>query len=124
MYEIDFQSVFDSLQPVLPATWNKVVFYAGYTAGSYSMKYYVDLGNGQFMDCFNLPGANKGQIVKAFLSINRALSSNRKSLNGNNVWTVFTMIVDAHGNMKTEFDYTDMSENTIAYEKAWKKKYL
>lgn len=34
------------------------------------------------------------------------------------------MIVDENGNMQTEFDYTDISENAIAYEHEWKKKYL
>lgn len=35
-----------------------------------------------------------------------------------------TMIVDADGNMKTEFDYSDISEDSIGYEQNWRKKYI
>ena len=35
-----------------------------------------------------------------------------------------TMIVDAEGNMKTAFDYTDLSHGNYQYKKEWKKKYL
>lgn len=35
-----------------------------------------------------------------------------------------TMIVTSDGNLKVEFDYTDISENSIEYEQKWKKKYI
>lgn len=35
-----------------------------------------------------------------------------------------TMIIDGNGNMKTDFDYTDLSRGNYQYKKAWKKKYL
>ena len=34
------------------------------------------------------------------------------------------MLVDADGNMHTDFDYTDLSSGTYQFKKAWKKKYL
>lgn len=34
------------------------------------------------------------------------------------------MTVESDGRMKTEFDYGDHSEDLIAYEAEWKKKYL
>jgi hypothetical protein len=58
------------------------------------------------------------------MDINKVLSAERKTLDDKNKWTVMTMIVDADGNMKTEFDYTDISENAIAYERNWKEKYI
>ena len=34
------------------------------------------------------------------------------------------MIVDKSGKMRTEFDYADISEISIAHEQEWKKRYL
>ena len=45
-------------------------------------------------------------------------------LDKNNKWSVMTMFVSSDGNMKTEFDYSDISENAIAYEQKWKEKYI
>ena len=32
--------------------------------------------------------------------------------------------IDSEGNMKTAFDYTDLSRGNYQYKKAWKKKYI
>ncbi len=119
-----FQEVFDELQEVLPDKWKKVIFFAAYTSGSYSMKFYCDCGDGQYVDCFGIPEIEKAQLTKLFIRIDKILSAERKELEGADRWTVFTMNVDAKGLMKTEFDYVDLSENMIAYEQEWKKKYL
>jgi len=124
MNESIFQSVFDELQDFLPENWKKIILYAGYAGDSYSMKFYTDCGEGVFMDCFSQKGANKAQLIKLFMKIDRILSSERKKLGADNRWSVLTMIVDEGGSMKTEFDYTDISENMIAYEQEWKKRYL
>ena len=34
------------------------------------------------------------------------------------------MIIDSNGSFKTDFDYNDISDNSISYEKDWKKRYL
>lgn len=124
MNEKIFQSIFDKLQDVLPASWNKVIFYAGYTSGSYNMKYYTDCGDGQYIDCFSQPKVSMPCLIKLFSSIDKELSAERKMLEEKKKWTVFTMIVDSQGNMKTYFDYADIEKNTIEYEREWKKKYL
>ncbi len=123
MNQINFQSIFDKLQDVLPPAWDEVIFYAAYTAGSYSMKYYVK-NDTEIVECFNQTDANKMQIVKVFMSIDNELTPVRKNLAPNEVWSVMTMIVDRSGNMKTHFDYADISENVIEYTRAWEKKYL
>ena len=124
MSEEIFQRVFDLIQPVLPNEWEKMVLFVGYTAGSYTMKFYTSDKKGVFTDCFSQKEANKTQLIKTFMSINKTLSASRKELADKDRWTVMTMIVSAEGKMKAEFDYTDISENLIAYEQAWKEKYL
>lgn len=119
-----FQTIFDMIQPMLPSSWNKMALYVGYTAGSYSMKFYTADAKGVYIDCFSIKGANKAALIKLFMSIDKVLAPERNSLEANSKWSVMTMIVDSKGGMKTEFDYTDISENAIAYEQSWKEKYL
>ena len=123
MNDVNFQSIFDKLQEVLPSSWDEVVFYASYTAGSYSMKYYIKNGT-EIIDCFNQPGANKMQLIKVFMAIDKELTPLRKSLAPTEIWSVMTMIVDGSGNMKTHFDYADIDENVIEYTRAWEQQYL
>lgn len=119
-----FQSVFDIISPVLPEGWKKMILYAEYTAGSYSMKFYTSDSKDAYTDCFEQKGANKARLIKIFMDIDKVLSAERKTLDDKNKWSVMTMIVNADGEMKTEFDYIDIGENTIAYEQDWKVKYI
>lgn len=123
MNEINFQRVFDKLQEVLPSSWEEVVFYASYTSGSYSMKYYIKNG-AETIDCFNQPGVSKMQLVKVFMDIDKELAPVRKSLAPTELWNVMTMIVDGDGNMKTHFDYANISENVIEHTRSWEQQYL
>ena len=58
------------------------------------------------------------------MNIDKVVGPERKKLDEKNKWSVLTMSVTNDGNMKTEFDYTDISENAIAYEQKWKEKYI
>ncbi|GMO02926.1 hypothetical protein LSA36186_11750 [Lachnoanaerobaculum sp. JCM 36186] len=118
-----FQEVFDILQSVLPTKWERVCFFAGYTEGSYTMKYYTYY-NGMYVDCFSQEEISRTQLIKLFMSIDKLLSPERKKLDEEHRWTVMTMIVGADGSMKSEFDYKDISEIAIQYEREWESKYL
>ena len=124
MNELNYQAIFDVLQDVLPSVWEKVVFYAEYTEGSYSMKYFVNINGGSFVDCYQLKEFSKAQIIKAFMNIDRMIRPIRSRMEKEKRWNVLTLIVDASGKFRTEFDYADISENTISYHEAWKEKYL
>ena len=58
------------------------------------------------------------------MSIDKIVGADRRKLDEKNQWTVMTMIVSEDGIMTTDFDYSDISENAIAYEKNWKEKYI
>ena len=124
MDEKIFQNVFDIIVDFFPEGWDKIVFYAGYTEGSYTMKFYSKSSKDKYVDCFSLPGTSKAKLVKAFMEIDKVLSKNRKELGETNAWTVFSMIVDKNGKMTTDFEYDDHSEDMIVYEKEWAEKYL
>ena len=101
-----------------------MVLFVGYTAGSYTMKYYTCDNKGIFTDCFSQSGSNKAQLIKLFMSIDKVVSPERKKLDEKNKWSVLTMVVTDDGKMKTDLDYSDISDNAIAYEQSWKEKYI
>jgi hypothetical protein len=119
-----FQKIIDILLPALPRAWKKLLLYVGYTEGSYSMKFYTMDEQGVYTDCFSQKGADIQQIMDLFTRIDDVLYAERKALDDKHRWTVMTMIVEADGTMNAEFDYEDISENSIEYERAWEEKYL
>lgn len=119
-----FQDIFDILQPVLPKEWKKFLLFIGYTEGSYTMKYYICNDSGVYIDCFSQKEVSRAQLIRIFMNIDKIVSPQRKELDEKSRWTVMTMIVSADGSMRSEFDYDDISENAIQYERDWERKYL
>lgn len=119
-----YQKIFNLIAEVLPENWSKLVFMAGYTEGSYSMKYYVKIGATDYLDCFELGNIDNLQILQLFIKLDSVISSERSLLQDSEKWNVLSMTVDSEGKMKTDFDYTDISNDVITYEEEWKKKYL
>ena len=111
MKNVSYQSIFNILQEILPDNWHKVVFYAEYGESSYSMKYFVDFGDGQYIDCFRLKGITKIMPI-------------RKELSKKDTWTVMTLVVDENGNFKADYEYKDISEDLVGYYNGWKNRYL
>lgn len=123
MNERLFQDVFDKLQEGLPKGWKKISFYASYSQGSYSMKYFVDFGEGKYTDCFGL-GYSNMYLMKLFVEINKRIEPVRMELQERERWNVMTMLVASDGNFKTEFDYSENNSDFLLYEREWKKNYL
>ena len=124
MNTVVFQNTFDLLLDCLPADWNRLIFFSFYTNGSYSMKYYTKNENSEWIDCFSQKDVTRSDLIKLFIKIDNVLSEERNHLTDKERWTVFTMIVDSNGKMTSEFDYTDISDRVIEYEREWEKKYL
>lgn len=118
------QQIFDLVEEYLPDDWIQMILYIGYTSGSYSMKYYIKDKAGKYTDCFKQAGVSKVQLVRLFMNIDKILASERKDLSAKEKWSVMTMVVDADGSVNADYDYIDISENTILYEQNWKAKYL
>lgn len=116
--------IFNKLKKVLPPTWKRVAFFAGYTQGSYTMKYYVDDGKNGYVDCFKLNNVSKNAIIHTFTSIDKLIQSERDKLTQAQKWNVLSLFIDSSGNVTAKFAYDDISENAISYEEKWKEKYL
>ena len=122
MIDIPYQDIFDILQDVLPNDWRKVVFYAEYGENSYSMKYFVDIGNGEYTDCFRLKDISKQDIIKAFAVIDSKIMPVRRELSKKDTWSVMTIVIDDNGNFKVDYEYS--SEGLTEHYEKWKEKYL
>lgn len=124
MEEKVYNTIFEKVVDFLPEDWKNMVFFAGYTEGSYTMKFYSENGNNEYVDCYKMPGASKVSLIKAFMDIDKVLAPQRKELGKDKAWTVLTMKVDSDGHVKADYDYEDHSENMVSFEKAWEAKYL
>lgn len=122
--DIDFQAIVNTLQTVFPKKWDKIVFYAEYTSGSYSMKYYFKLASGEYKDCYSIKEINKTQFIKVYKDVDKILSKERDSLSNEKKWFAFTLILNADGKFKSEFDYNSHEEKVLQFQENWKKQYL
>ena len=114
-----YQKIFDEISKYLPSEWSKIVAYFEYGEASYTFEFYVKVGE-QFIKCYDLPQAVDDDLFASFKTIDKIIAPER----GDNDWTSMTMIIDAEGNMHTDFDYTDLLEGSYQFKKEWKAKYL
>ena len=117
-----FQGVFDEVSKYLLPEWEKLVVYLEYGAASYSFSFYVKTQD-KFVKCYDLPGVSEDELLDSFSRIDEMVSMERKAETGN-LWSNMTMVVDSDGRMKTDFDYTDLSQEAYRYMLEWKDKYL
>ena len=117
-----YQSIFDELSKYLLPCWTKLVVYLEYGNTTYSISFYVQ-ADGTFTKCYELLNVSQDELAKSFSYIDKMVSKERNS-SKSDLWTNMTMTVSNTGKMKTDFDYTDLSEGTFQYKKQWKEKYL
>lgn len=122
MNEKVYQTIFNTIAPLLPESWTKLVVYLEYGEDSYSFSFFYSDGK-KYIKCFDIPGVSEEALFAAFKKIDQVVLPERNKTNAD-LWSNMTMIVDADGNVHTDFDYTDLSSGTYQYKKAWKKKYL
>lgn len=116
-----FQMIFDEIANFLPDKWEKIVVYLEQGIDYYSYSFYVKI-NGKYIKCYDLENISDDDIFTAFENIDEALSQEWEK--ETEPWSNMTMLVDNSGNMKTYFDYTDLSEGNLEYKKIWENRYL
>ena len=119
-----FQKIYEALNGIIPIKWDRIIYRADYTEGSYSMKFYVKDGTGEYIDCYSLQGVSKAVLIKCFMNLDRLIKMKRKELPEKEKWTVMTIIFDAAGKVNADFDYNSIDESSIDYHEQWKEKYL
>ncbi len=121
--ELDFQGIVDILYDILPKDWEKAVFMAEYTSGSYSMRCYSDNKDGCFQDVSKDSTVSKIQVVKSFKRIHSLLSKQREDM-GEKKWYAMTLHFERQGKFKAEFDHKNHEENVLQYIEEWKHRNL
>lgn len=59
------QGIASILEETLPEDWSKVVFYAEYAEGAFSIEYYVaGSGKDDFVKCFDQKGVSRASLMK------------------------------------------------------------
>ncbi len=122
MNEKVYQAVLDTIEPLLPDKWSKLVVYLEYGEDSYSFSFFYNDGK-KYIKCFDVPGISEKALFSIFKKIDQIVAPERSKCKAD-LWSNLTMVVDAAGNMRTDIDYTDLSSGTYQFRKAWKKKYL
>lgn len=117
-----YQKIYEELAVFLPDSWEKLVLYMEYGEESYSFSFYVKVDD-KFIKCYDLPDLNEEQLYKAYREIDCLVEPERNALQGEK-WTVMTIVVDAEGNMHSDYDYADLSDGSYEYRKLWRRKYL
>lgn len=116
------QGIASILEETLPEDWSKVVFYAEYAEGAFSIEYYVaGSGKDDFVKCFDQKGVSRASLMKNFMAINKFIEPERAALKPEKRWGSMTLILHSNGKFKVDYDYSDMTENAYARKKAWKK---
>ena len=117
-----YQLIFDEIIDFLPDDWEKLVVYLEHGEESYSYSFYVK-SNGEYTKCFDLQNIYEKDLLSAFSEIEKNVSEERNN-SKDELWSNMTMVIDNKGNMKTDFDYSDLSGGNYHYKESWKKKYL
>ena len=117
-----YQMIFDELSKFLSTDWEKIVVYVEYGEDSYSYSLYERIRN-NYTNGYDLPGISEKEIDKSFNKIDKMIRKEREKAKGE-LWTNMTIVITNSGDMKAEYDYTDLTEGTYQYKKDWKKRYL
>ncbi len=122
MNEKIYQAVFDTIAPLLPEEWSKLVIYLEYGENSYSFSFFYNDGK-KYIKCFDIANVSEDALYSSFRKIDKIVAPERKKIKGD-LWSNMTITIESNGSMHADFDYTDLSSGTYRFKKAWKKKYL
>ena len=115
-----YQKIYNEISDFL-TDFDELIIYLEYGEASYSFSFYEKTGK-NYVKCFDIPGINEDALMSSFRKIDAIISPERNKLKEK--WSNMTIVIFSDGDMKTDIDYTDLSEGSYKYKKEWKKKYL
>ena len=86
MNTIPVQKIYEILAPLLPDNWQEFVLYMRYEEESFVMKYYVQMGDGKYVECFKLKDIKRKEIFDAFMDIDDLIDPIRRKLKEKDKW--------------------------------------
>lgn len=122
MNDRTYQKIYDEVADCILPESEKVVIYLEYSENSYSYSFYEKI-NSKYVNAYDLPGVSEKKIDGAFRRIDKVIMKERRK-EKNDFWSNMTLSISKNGDMRADFDYTDLSDGNYQYKKDWKKKYL
>lgn len=125
-----FELIATKIQEILPADWEKVVFYAEVTESSYEMFYYVYVPDCETpLQCYDIPDlyeVDEEQIDEVFGDLYTPLLEEQLDFEkqGKDKWTSYTFVLESNGKFSVNYDYSEADSNVSDYFAEWKNKYL
>lgn len=116
-----FQKIFNVLRECVQGEWDKIVFRADYSEGSYSMKFWIKKQE-EYQDCFDLEYLTDMQLIAIFMDLDEVLSKDRENMHEK--WSVMTIVFDYQRQFEAEYSYEDLSEKRMSFMEEWESKYL
>ncbi len=116
-----FQNIYDEIEQYIQFRWKKIVIYLEYGEESYTFLFYVNTG-GEYVQCYDIKGINEDDLMDSFERIDEIVNEARSK--DGQTWSNMTIVIGDDGELKVDYDYTDLSQGTYKYEKEWKNKYL
>ena len=111
------------LVDIMPKGWEKALLFAQITDSSYELFYYAKV-NDKYINNFDMEkeglGVNRQEVRKHFREIYEILLPDYREKQ----WYAMTFILSKTGEFTVDYEYTDYSEESLAYKKIWKEKYL
>ena len=120
MTNVDYQTLTNKLQTVLPGNWEKVVLFAQLGADSYELFFHV-LKDGRYESCFKL-GRDEA-VSDVFDDLYQVMLPDWRGKK----WSVCTFSLDRDGQFDLEYDYSAYPDNlkdVLEYKRKWKEKHL
>ena len=88
------------------------------------MKFYVEMEDGNVVDCISFPGLSESEVTDVFISINDSIFSEyRDSLPAEDRWSVIVITINRDGSSKVELEYIDLSEQVVSNIVNWEKEH-
>ena len=115
-----FHGVYNLISEHLPKKWDRLAIYYAVVNNMVDFKYYVDLGKG-YVACFNLKDFSKESFRALRSALGDVLLEERKQLQQDKQWSVFSMFVSSSGKFKINFGYDNISETFHQYHENWEK---
>ena len=122
MNDRTYQKIYDEVANCILPESEKVVIYLEYSENSYSYSFYEKI-NSKYVNAYDLSGVSEKKIDGAFRRIDKVIMKERRK-EKDDLWSNMTLSISKNGDMRADFDYTDLSDGNYQYKKDWKKKYL
>ncbi len=109
MTDISYNKLFEAVAASLPENWCSVKIIASFKGESCDIRYEAMCADGTWRDCFSL-SRDKYQLFQTLTTLHEEIAYSRNQLSGADKWNAATVMIEADGNFRSDFDYSEQKE--------------